>query len=312
MTPSPAVVVEMPASDASAPYAQVLVDACTGGLRNGGVCVLDAGTGDSSRAVAIVSWDGAQRSAAKIDVGVRRGAHADWLTRRVTFAASDAELERWRSVGLIIATLVGSEEARPTATAEATSPPPAPPPESPAEKPIAPSATPATTSWFFEGGADVARGTTDGLGAWGATGRAGVTFPPTPLFLTTSLRYEIEPLDTARAHLEWGWVSVGIGVAGRIRPDLVVEARFEPTLGGARASSPSATQAQSGALFGAREGAGVTWWCVRWLGPTFSLDALETTGSTVVHLSNDAGNTAIAKAQWIGWSAGLGLRFRAP
>src|SRR5258708_28666544 len=105
MTPSPAVVVEMHASDASSSYAQVLVDACTEGLRDGGVCALDAGTGDSSRAVAIVSWDGIHRSAAKIDVGVRRGAHADWLTRNVTFAASDAEVERWRSVGLIIATL---------------------------------------------------------------------------------------------------------------------------------------------------------------------------------------------------------------
>jgi hypothetical protein len=137
-------------------------------------------------------------------------------------------------------------------------------------------------------------------------------FPATPVFLTASLRYEIQPLATAQVHLEWGWVAVGVGVAARVGPDLVVEARFEPTLGGTRASSPSATQAESGVLFGAREGVGITWWWGRWLGPTLSLDALETTGSTVVNVSNGAGNTAVAKAQWVGWSAGLGLRFRTP
>jgi hypothetical protein len=311
MTPGPAVVVEMPASDAAAPYAQVLVDACTGGLRDGGVCALDAGTGDSSRAVAIVSWEGTHRSAAKIDVGVRRGAQADWRARRVTFAASDAEIERWRSVGLIIATLVGGEAAGPAATSEPAPTPPAPSPERPAaEKPVAPPEPRAATSWFLEGGAAAARGASDGLGAWGATARAGVLFRGTPLFLTASLRYEAQPLATAQVHLEWGWLAVGVGVAAPIAPDLVVEARLEPTLGGARASSPGATQAPSGALFGVREGVGMTWWAGRWLGPTLSLDVLETTGSTVVNLAGDAGNTAIAKAQWVGWSAGLGLRFR--
>jgi hypothetical protein len=310
MTPSPAVVVEMPASDASAPYAQVLLDACTAGLRDGGVCALDAGTGDASRAVAIVSWDGTGRGAAKIDVGVRRGAQAHWLTRRVTFAASDVEVERWRSVGLIIATLVGSEGARPPATEEPPSPPAAPPPESPAPDKPAPPAPPSATSWFFEGGADVARGASDGLGAWGATARAGIAFHATPFFLTASLRYELQPLATAQTQLEWGWVAIGAGVAGRLGPDVLVEARFEPTVGGTRASSPSATQPQSGAVFGAREGVGITWWWARWLGPSLSLDVLETTGSTVINLSDGTGTTAIAKAQWIGWSTGLGLRFR--
>jgi hypothetical protein len=311
MTPSPAVVVEMSASDAGTSYAQVLVEACSDGLRGGGPCALEgSAASDSARAVAIVSWEGVGRSAAKIEVGVRRAAHADWLTRRVTFAASDAEVERWRSVGLIIATLVGGGEgAKDSLPAPAPERPPPPPPPKPAVTPSAPSSEPAGTAWFFELGADLARGAGDVLAAGGPTGRVGATFRRTPVFVTASLRYEIEPNVLAQVRLEWGWASVGVGVATPLgRTPFLVEARLEPTVGGIRASSSSGgAPAQSGALFGAREGVGLTWWWARWLGLALCVEALETTRSTDVNVT---GTTLAAKAQWLGWSAGLGLRFR--
>jgi hypothetical protein len=308
---SPPVVVEMSAADAGAPYAQVLVDACSAGLRGGRTCALEGTTSDSAPAVAIVSWEGAGRSAAKIDVGVKRGARADWLTRRVTFDASDAEVERWRSVGLIIATLVGSGEA---ADADAPRLPLAAP--VPASVGATRSVSPPSSgggSWFFEVGAAVARGAGDVVGAGGPSGRVGTLFRSLPLFVTGSLRYEIEPRATAQVRLEWAWVALGLGVAVPLGDaPLLLEARVEPTLGGIRASSLVGPQEQSGALFGVREGAGLTWWWGRSFGVSLFADVLETTRSAVVNVSasTSPGVTQVAKAQWLGWSTGLGLRFR--
>jgi hypothetical protein len=313
MTPSPAVVIEMSASDASTPNAQVLVEACSDGLRGGGPCALeDSGATDSARAVAIVSWEGSGRGAAKIEVGVRRAAHADWLTRHVTFDPSDAEIERWRSVGLIIATLVGSEVAKaPVPPPETSLPAPAPPKPSP---PPPPAPTPeAATSWSFEVGAAASRGAGDVFGAWGPTGRVGAAFRRTPVFVTGSLRYEIEPPGAAQVRLEWGWVSLGAGIGAPLgRTPLLLEARLEPTLGGIRATSLGSAPAQAGGLFGVREGVALTWWWAHWIGLSLSAEALETTRSTVVNVSSNTGTstTVAAKAQWFGWSSGLGLRFR--
>jgi hypothetical protein len=312
MTPSPAVVVEMSASDASTPYAQVLVEACTDGLRGGGPCALEgSAAGDTARAVAIVSWEGIGRGAAKIEVGVRRAAHADWLTRHVTFDPSDAEVERWRSVGLIIATLVGNEAAKAPPPPPEPSPPPAPAkPQPPAPPPATPAVNPV---WFFEAGAVLARGAGDVFDAWGGAARVGALFRRTPIFLTGSIRYETAPQAAPQVRLEWGWVSLGAGAFAPLgRTPLILEARVEPTLGGIRATSLAGAPAQTGGLFGVREGIALTWWWGRWVGLSLSVDALETTRSTAVNVSSNTGTgtTPAARAQWFGWSTGLGLRFR--
>ena len=315
MTTPPPVVVEMSASDAGAPYAQVLVQACSAGLRGDGPCALEGSApADAARAVAIVSWEGDDRATAKVEVGVRRGQHADWLTRRVTFARADAEEERWRSVGLIIATLVGSQTGGDRNADLPTPPPPAAPPpvvKEPvaAEKPAA-SPMPART-WFVEADAEAVRGAGDVFGAWGGALRGGVAFEGTPFFVTGSLRYEIAPDAAPDARLEWGWVSLGAGVATPLsRAPLVFEARCEPTLGGVRASASQGGSTQSGGLFGVREGVGLTWWLGRAVGLTVGAEALETTRSAVVNVSGGAGYPAEAKAQWLGWSTAIGLRFR--
>jgi hypothetical protein len=61
-----------------------------------------------------------------------------------------------------------------------------------------------------------------------------------------------------------------------------------------------------------REGVAITWWWLRWLGLSLSADALETTRSAVVNVSSgtDTSATQVAKAQWFGWSSGLGIRFQ--
>ncbi|HEY2511496.1 MAG TPA: hypothetical protein VGI39_11595 [Polyangiaceae bacterium] len=314
MTANPPVVVEMSAADAGAPYAQVLVQACSAGLREEGPCALEGGApADAARAVAVVSWEGDDRATAKVEVGVRHGQRADWLTRTVTFARADAEEERWRSVGLIIATLVGIQTG-----GDRGAELPAPPPTAPAAVAKEPSAAdkvsappPPARTWFVEADAVAARGAGDVLGAWGGALRGGVAFAGAPVFVTGSLRYEIAPDAAPDARLEWGWVSLGAGLAAPLgRTPLVFEARCEPTLGGVRATASRGGSAQSGGLFGVREGIGLTWWVGRALGVALGAEALETTRSAVVNVSGGAGYPAEARAQWLGWSTAIGLRFR--
>ena len=315
MTTPPAVVVEMSASEAGAPYAQVLVQACSAGLRKDGPCALEGNaSADAARAVAIVSWEGDDRATAKVEVGVRRGQHADWLTRRVTFAPADAEEERWRSVGLIIATLVGSQTGA-DRTVETPAPPPAAAPPHVAKEPLAaekPAASRgAARTWFVEADAEAARGAGDVFGAWGGALRGGVAFAGSPFFVTGALRYEIAPNAAPDARLEWGWVSLGVGISAPLGDaPLVFEARCEPTLGGMRATASQGGATQSGGLFGVREGVGLTWWMGRAIGVSLGVEALETTRSAVVNVSGGAGYPAEAKAQWLGWSTAIGLRFR--
>jgi hypothetical protein len=306
--PSPPVVVEISASNASTAYAQVLVEACSDGLRGDGQCVLEGSVpSDAARAVAIVLWEGADRAAAKIEVGMRRTAHADWLTRHVTFDPSDAEVERWRSVGLIIATLLGSEAG---VKEQPPSLPLSPAPTMPRAVSESPSPQRPGRSWFFEVGAELARGTGDVFAAAGGGARAGLTFSSTPFFATGSLRYELEPQASARVRLEWGWVALGLGLAAPLHgTPFVFEARCEPTLGGTRASATGGGSA-AGALFGVREGAGMTWWWGRWIGLSLSADVLETTQSAVVNVSSGTGYVPATKAQWLQWSTGLGFRIR--
>lgn len=311
----PAVVVEMPAVDAGAPYASVLVQACTDGLRGGGTCALEEPSTEGAaraRAYAIVSWDGSERKAATIEVGVRHGTQADWRTRRVTFEPGDAEMERWRSIGIIIATLVGGEpvaDGAPSSPSRSPSPSPSPSPAHALPPPPArPEPPPRATPWFLEAAGALSRGAAASIGAWGVEGRAGAGLGAGPLFVTGSLRYESEAI--AQAHLEWLWFGAGLGLSTPIGATPVdVEARCEPALAWARASASGATL--SGALFGVREGVGLTWWWAPWLGPSLSIEALETTRSVVVDQATAAGTTSIARSQWFGWSGTLGLRFRA-
>src|SRR5439155_16058043 len=129
-----------------------------------------AAKNEPSPAIAIVAWDDEGHLAVRVEVGLRRGDQSEWLARQVSFRDSDAEIERWRAVGLIIATLVG--EASSGAGASAPSPlvaEPARAAERPPPPPIAPLFSPRPARWCFDLGLDLARGTTDALGARGGS-----------------------------------------------------------------------------------------------------------------------------------------------
>ena len=106
---SSTIAVELPPGDVASPGAQVLLEACSIGTQTRAQCVLsqDASANDPRVAVAIVAWDGASRTGAHVEVGLRDGVAQKWRARDMSFAREDPEVERWRTVGFAIATLVG-------------------------------------------------------------------------------------------------------------------------------------------------------------------------------------------------------------
>jgi len=117
----PIVLVELPAADASDVNAPALIAACTSGLRRGTCATEEEPGGESATAVAIVAWLDAEHLHARIDVGRRAEQRGGWQVRELTFHEQDALVERFRSVGLAIAGVVGEatllEPAQPAAHA---------------------------------------------------------------------------------------------------------------------------------------------------------------------------------------------------
>lgn len=123
----PTVVVDLGA-DASPERIQWVLDACNAAI-GAGRCVSEAPSGEAPpRAVAIVRVKDAEGRSVLIEVGTRDSAHADWSLRELRFEIRDPPRERWRSVGLALATLVG--ELDPSDDVEPPAPPPAPAPQS--------------------------------------------------------------------------------------------------------------------------------------------------------------------------------------
>jgi hypothetical protein len=226
----PLVVIEMAASDRGSPYLDALVRTCSESVAEGR-CVLasDREEPDSS-AVAIVTWADADRRVVEISVGVRGAPR--WLSRRVEFKDADAMKERWRSVGLVIAALVGeshraaTEAAQPGAQSVTMEPPPAassqptPPPSSssssststttppPAETPPAAPLT-REIAWLDAGVA-----LDPGVGGWlewGAWVRGAVRPWSSPLFFLVSGRYAGTPTDDAGLSQRSAQAAAGAG-----------------------------------------------------------------------------------------------------
>lgn len=100
----PVLMVELPSADTTRPEAAALVQACTEGL-GGGRCELSSGSAESAAGVAVVSLRGSEALGALIEVGSRRGESRSWHAQEITFQPQDARVERFRTLGLAIATL---------------------------------------------------------------------------------------------------------------------------------------------------------------------------------------------------------------
>jgi hypothetical protein len=136
--------------DVGAREVMVVIDACNDAIAQG-VCLPEASPSDEApRAVAVARAADAGVRVVRIEVRLASDAEGATIVRELVFGRRDPLRERWRSVGLAIATLVGEgerarQEAREDELPEVPAPPAEPPPAAaaPEAKPEPPAPTPA-------------------------------------------------------------------------------------------------------------------------------------------------------------------------
>ncbi|HEX7670438.1 MAG TPA: hypothetical protein VF395_12670, partial [Polyangiaceae bacterium] len=128
----PMVMVEIAPPEPPADLARALVDACSAAVRVGSCSRADGATAAAvpkGTAAAMVRWETAEGRRVRIEVGVTGEGQPAGRVRSLEFAATDPLVERWRSVGLTIATLAGeiSRESGAEPPEEMPGPPDHPP-----------------------------------------------------------------------------------------------------------------------------------------------------------------------------------------
>jgi hypothetical protein len=231
-------------------------------------------------------------------------------------------VERWRSVGLTIATLAGEMVAR-AEHANATSEPPLPAtkPESSApsergadvEKDTGAGAgtgrpTPSRrqTLWIGVAGA-AGPGLGDGSARFGGWADAGWRPLELPLFLRFSAGFAARPRDLQGLSVQWETVTLGMGGTVGSGP-LAIEPRLAASLDVVHAAvtDSASNRGDSGTSvgFGLHGGADVVF-RIQHFGVVGSLDAWHLAARTDI-LVKDA-YTGVSSAN--GWALGMGVRF---
>jgi hypothetical protein len=225
--------------------------------------------------VAIVSWPGSEHRAARIEVGLRRAARAEWRSQTVDFRPEDDPAERWRAVGLVIATLV-EETVRPSA------PPPSPRPSQRDQAPPSPPARGARI--VLEAGGLVGPGLDSGSWRRGGWLRGGYGLGTLPLFVTASARFAVTPGNASGVSEQWFSGAAGVGARGEWR-ELRADVRLEAVAELVRASvDTGGSDSASRWVSGARMGVDIAWMPTASFGVVVGADASVLGGSTGVHV----------------------------
>ncbi|MEJ7731123.1 MAG: hypothetical protein WKG00_18145 [Polyangiaceae bacterium] len=313
---APVVAIELAAENVPRGTIDALLDACTGALSQG-TCVA-ASSVDPAQPVAatvLVSWEDGDRQRVRIELG-KPGADRDaWLRREIVFRPEDAERERWRATGLVIATLAGDAGVDPGR-----------PPTPPAAPPVAPSRREAPSRPPHRGAAsarhrtwvwlDVAAAVSPALddGSWraGASLRAGVPVWSTPLFGLAALRYAVRPLDDAGLAVQFASGSLGGGLYLTPAPALSLQARVEilAELIAASARDPETDASDSGSRWigGARVGIDGAWMLSPGVGLLAGVDVTLLQSATDIRMAGRAAATVPAAS----FAPALGIRLGLP
>jgi len=220
---TPVVSLDVLPADVPAQYAPAMVAACSEALTEGS-CALASTLPESTQpaAVALVLWQG--DGFLQVTVRVGRGG-GQWVARALTFSERDSISERWTTVGLTVATLVGEARALETESpSEPAAPAPAPVvPAAPANVAVAPKPAPApppverAPHWLT--GVGVLFGPGWDGGNWQYGGWLALTYrvPRLPLQVHAAASYAQSAGPQIAGHnLETRWMTgaVGAGVFG--------------------------------------------------------------------------------------------------
>lgn len=281
---------------------QQLLAACNAGLEHGRCVPARAVAGETPHGIALVSWDGAER--VSIEVGLANGDSPVWFARELHFTGEDPEVERWRAIGLTIASLSDDPRYWPA--------PPEPAPlvsSSPAggslvDRAAASAASPApdalaANATTLELSALAGTGVVSGPLRWGADLRLSLPVA-SAFFATGSASYALA--SDASFDVRWFDVRLGLGLAlGTALDDLGLRVRLE-LLGenvAVTAQRPGASAQASAWVPGIAAGADLTWALgERWL-LVSRADAFWLDGATAV----------VSAGERAGASAGAGVLF---
>jgi hypothetical protein len=219
-------------ADVPAEYAPAMVAACTDALTEGR-CAMAATLPESTppQAVALVLWQG--DGFLQVTVRVGRGG-GQWLSRALTFSERDSISERWTTVGLTVATLVGETRALeaqpidgpagPVTAAPADEKTPndaagATPPKSASKPRLVIRQKPALPLWLVSLGALVGPGWDRGGWQVGGWLSLGFRVPRTPLLLFGAGSYALSAGPTIDDHAlssRFATVALGAGLFGTL------------------------------------------------------------------------------------------------
>jgi hypothetical protein len=291
-----------------------MVEACTRAIAHGR-CALVSETLETeqqeSPAVAIVAWDDPRGRTARIEVGLRRTARDSWRTRTIEFAPQDAQEERWRSIGLVIATLTGEA----TSNSDVAPPPPRLE-EAPRPRPAALPAIPRRSMQAWADlGVVLAPGLDNGAAQRGVDLRAGWAPTAQPLFISVGARFTGSPRDVSTGvSVAWTTLAAGVGVVTRAASDeLRFDARLEgiaERIGASVVASDGTSDSQSRWVGGARLGLDAAWMPSRFLGAVASLEGAYVAGATSVQVRDVPSGTDAPHG--FGVAGSLGIRASLP
>jgi hypothetical protein len=217
--PAP-IVVEVYAPQPRPQELAVLIAACSRAATPNECITSDVKSADPPLGVAIVRREGER---ARIEVGLRGSASAEWSTRDLVFQPGDDELERYRAIGFAIGTLVARHVEPPPPPAPEPKPKPAPPERQAPPAPTRPTTSPrdaepapaapdsargARSTWVDVAGG-VGLGLIPGPPRVGAALRAGSELSPGGFFGVVETGYAER---SGEPSLRVRWLSMAFGV----------------------------------------------------------------------------------------------------
>jgi hypothetical protein len=250
----------------------------------------------SPSATAIIAWpEGTDRH---VHVTLER---YDGPSRRIDrdtrFADEDPAVERWRTVGLVIAALVGESDARESAAPDDRSW-------------LGPSARSGAhaAAWLGLSGL-VGPGLDDGSVRLGADAHGAIGLRRQPFYVLSSVSHALRPRDDLGLEVRWTTLAVGAGARASVPSiDLGLRARFEIMLEYLLASSASGGAVSGGGSRlspGIRAGGDLLWPASGALGATLGFSMWSLPGGTAIQVDQ----RKLGSSQWLSYAAFLGAEW---
>jgi hypothetical protein len=272
-----------------------VIAACSDALKHRSCTSPEEHGTDAPAAMVLVSWpDGTDRhvrvTLERFDLPRRP------INRDTRFAEEDPIVERWRTIGLVIAALVGESDGLRDGAER----------ESPASSDALPGAPPRAAAWLGLS-ALAGPGLDDGSVRLGGVFQGAFAFRTFPFFVSASAGHALRPVDDAGLDVRWTTFAVGGGATALLTSvDVGLRFRFELMLESLMASgAPGAVVAGGGRRLspGIRGVGDIVWPASGTLGMTLGFSLWSLSGGTAIQLDR----RKLGSSPWLSYAGSLGI-----